>query len=45
MTRSGVEEKLSCLGGFRLVTTEAEAVCVRAIFELYLEHQSLLPVV
>jgi site-specific DNA recombinase len=31
--------------GFRLVVNEAEAVRVRAIFDLYLEHESLLPVV
>ena len=31
--------------GFRLVVNEAEAERVRAIFELYLEHECLLPVV
>jgi site-specific DNA recombinase len=31
--------------GFRLVVNEAEAVRVRAIFDLYLEHECLLPVV
>jgi site-specific DNA recombinase len=31
--------------GFKLVVNEAEAARVRAIFELYLEHQALLPVV
>src|SRR5262244_4199626 len=31
--------------GFRLVVNEEEAVRVRAIFELYLEQQALLPVV
>ncbi|GIW90481.1 MAG: hypothetical protein KatS3mg109_0913 [Pirellulaceae bacterium] len=31
--------------GFKLIVNEDEAVRVRAIFELYLEHQSLLPVV
>jgi site-specific DNA recombinase len=31
--------------GFRLVVNEAEAARVRAIFDLYLEHESLLPVV
>jgi site-specific DNA recombinase len=31
--------------GFRLIVNEAEAVRVRAIFDLYLEHQALLPVV
>jgi site-specific DNA recombinase len=31
--------------GFRLVVNEAEAERVRTIFELYLEHESLLPVV
>src|SRR5205807_6322621 len=31
--------------GFKLVVNEDEAVRVRAIFELYLEHQALLPVV
>jgi site-specific DNA recombinase len=31
--------------GFRLVVNEAEAERVRAIFALYLEHESLLPVV
>jgi site-specific DNA recombinase len=31
--------------GFRLVVNEAEAVRVRAIFNLYLEHEALLPVV
>jgi site-specific DNA recombinase len=31
--------------GFRLVVNEAEAVHVRAIFDLYLEHESLLPFV
>lgn len=31
--------------GFRLVVNEDEAVCVRQIFELYLEHQALIPTV
>jgi len=31
--------------GFRLVVNEAEAVRVRAIFKLYLQHEALLPVV
>jgi site-specific DNA recombinase len=31
--------------GFKLVVNEDEAIRVRAIFELYLEHQALLPVV
>ncbi|GIW56677.1 MAG: hypothetical protein KatS3mg082_3081 [Nitrospiraceae bacterium] len=31
--------------GFKLVVNEDEAARVRAIFELYLEHQALLPVV
>ncbi|MCL6506674.1 MAG: recombinase family protein [Bryobacteraceae bacterium] len=31
--------------GFRLVVNEDEAVGVRAIFELYLEHQGLVPVI
>ncbi|GIW80432.1 MAG: recombinase RecB [Gemmatales bacterium] len=31
--------------GFKLIVNEDEAVRVRAIFELYLEHQALLPVV
>lgn len=31
--------------GFRLVVNEMEAVRVRAIFKLYLQHESLLPVV
>lgn len=31
--------------GSKLIVNEEEAVRVRAIFELYLEHQSLLPVV
>jgi site-specific DNA recombinase len=31
--------------GYRLVVNEHEAARVRAIFELYLEHQALLPVV
>src|SRR5262249_41842208 len=31
--------------GFRLLVNEDEAIRVRAVFDLYLEHQSLLPVV
>ncbi len=31
--------------GFKLIVNEAEAVRVRAIFELYLEHQGLVPVI
>jgi site-specific DNA recombinase len=31
--------------GFKLIVNEDEAIRVRAIFELYLEHQALLPVV
>ena len=31
--------------GSKLTVNEDEAVCVKAIFELYLEHQALLPVI
>jgi site-specific DNA recombinase len=31
--------------GFKLVVNEGEAIKVRAIFDLYLEHQAMLPVI
>ena len=35
---------LTAPGGSKLIVNEEEAACIRAIFELYLEHERLVPV-